>query len=134
TRAHLTRAVYEGVAYNLRWILDSMDQFYGLRPDPLRVIGGGARSQPWLQIVADVTGRRLEVVPQPQIAGAVGAAMLAAVGLGRYPSVEAVKPAIQVREVVEPQLSHQAAYAHLYAAFRQVYPALRPLYHRLNKD
>ena len=134
TRAHLARAVYEGVALNLRWILDSMDQFYGLRPDPLRVIGGGARSQPWLQIVADVTGRRLEVVPQPQMAGAVGAAMLAAVGLGRYPSVEAVKPAIRVRQVVEPQSAHRAIYADRYAAFRQVYPALRPLYHRLNKD
>ena len=132
TRAHLARAVYEGVALNLRWILDAMGQYYGLRPDPLRVIGGGARSRPWLQILADVTGRRLEVVPQPHIAGAVGAAMLAAVGLGRYPSVEAVKPAIAVGQVVAPGAERGAVYADWYAAFRQAYPALRPLYHRLN--
>ncbi|MCW5852503.1 MAG: FGGY-family carbohydrate kinase, partial [Anaerolineae bacterium] len=121
TRPHLARAVYEGVAFNLAWILDAMRQYYGRRPDPLRVIGGGARSAAWLQILADVTERRLEVVPQPQIAGAVGAAMLAAVGLGRYPSVEAVKAAIPVSGVVAPEPSQRATYAGLSAAFRQVY-------------
>ena len=62
----------------------------------------------------------------------MGAALLAAVGLGRYPSVEAVKPAIQVSRLVEPQSAHQAVYTDLYAAFRQVYPALRAIYQRLN--
>jgi sugar (pentulose or hexulose) kinase len=53
--------MYEGVAYNVRWLLDSVQDLFGFRPDPLRVIGGGAKSRPWVQIMADITGRKMEV-------------------------------------------------------------------------
>ncbi|MEW6568865.1 MAG: FGGY-family carbohydrate kinase [Chloroflexota bacterium] len=133
SREQLTRAIYEGTAFNLRWILDSMAELYGFRPGTLRVIGGGARGQPWVRIVADVTGRTLEIVPNPQDAGAVGAALIAAVGLEIYPSLEATKAVIPAGSAVAPDTAPQATYNDLYFAFKSLYPSLRPLYHRLNR-
>ncbi len=133
TRPQLVRAIYEGTAFNLRWILDSMDELYHFRPGTLRLIGGGARGQPWVRIVADVTQRTLEVVPNPQDAGAIGAALIAAVGLGIYPSIEATRAVIPAGSVVQPTSPPPAIYRDLYPAFQRLYPALRPLYHRLNR-
>lgn len=133
TREQMARAVYEGIAYNLRWILDSLDELYGMRCETMRVLGGGARGLPWLKIIADVTGRRLEVLPAPRERLAVGAALVAAIGLNIYPSFEALKPLVPVELVIEPDLSHQDTYTEMYAAYRRVYPALRDLYHDLNR-
>ncbi|RLC61075.1 MAG: hypothetical protein DRI48_11165, partial [Chloroflexi bacterium] len=70
SREHLLRAVYEGVAYNLRWMIEIVERHFGFPLPVLRVVGGGARGAPWMQIVADVTGRRVETVARPQEAGA----------------------------------------------------------------
>jgi len=134
TRAQMTRAIYEGVAYNVRWILESIDELYRFRPDPLRVIGGGAQGLPWLRIVADVTGRTLESAPNPHHASAVGAALIAAVGLGLYPSLEATKSLVPAGHVVAPDAAPRATYDELYVAYRQVYRSLRDLYHTLNRS
>jgi xylulokinase len=97
------------------------------------VIGGGAKGLPWLQIIADVTGRTLESAPNPQEAAAVGAAFIAAVGLGIYPSLEAIKPLMPAGHVVTPNPTPRATYDELYAAYRQVYRSLKGLYHTLNR-
>jgi xylulokinase len=133
TRQQMARAIYEGIAYNLRWILDSIDELYGIKCETLRVLGGGAQGLPWLKIIADVTGSKLEVLPDPRERLAVGAALVAGIGLGIYPSFEALKPLVPVEFVVEPDDSHRDTYAELYAAYRRVYPALRDLYHDLNR-
>jgi xylulokinase len=133
TRQQMARAIYEGVAYNLRWILDSIDELYGIKCKTLRVLGGGAQGLPWLRIIADVTGRRLEVLPDPRERLAVGAALVAAIGLKIYPSFEALKSLVPVGVVLEPDSSHQEIYDRQYAAYRRIYPALRDLYHDLNR-
>jgi xylulokinase len=133
TRPQMARAIYEGVAYNLRWMVESISELFGFRPDPLRVMGGGARGRPWLRIVADITGRRLETIAHPQEAAAVGAALLGAVGLGLYPSVESLKSLVQAESVIEPDASHAATYDELYRAYKEIYRSLRGLYHELNK-
>ena len=133
TRQQMARAVYEGIAFNLRWILDSIKELYGFSCETLRVLGGGARSLPWLRVIADITGRRLEVLPNPQERLAVGAALVAAVGLGLYPSLEAIKPLVLVEHVIEPDFAKRAIYERNYAAYRQVYRSLRGLYHQLNR-
>jgi xylulokinase len=132
TRAQLARAIYEGVAYNLRWILDSIQELYGFACPALRVLGGGALGQPWLRVIADVTGRRLEVLPDPRQRLAVGAALVAAVGLGLYPSFEALRPCIPLDQVIEPDPAPRSFYDRLYAAYQQAYRSLKGLYHRLN--
>ncbi|NIW44213.1 MAG: hypothetical protein GWN30_05420, partial [Gammaproteobacteria bacterium] len=110
TRQQMARAIYEGVAYNLRWILDSINELYGIKCETLRVLGGGARGIPWLQIIADVTGCRLEILPDPRERLAVGAALVAAIGLDIYPSFETLKPLVPVDKVIEPDTSHQDTY------------------------
>lgn len=133
SRQQMARAVYEGIAYNLRWILDSIDELYGIRCKTLRVLGGGARGLPWLRIISDITGCTLEVLPDPRERLAVGAALVAAIGLGIYPSFDAIKSLVPIDVVIEPDATHRETYSRLYAAYKRVYPALRGLYHDLNR-
>ena len=133
TRHHMVRAIYEGIAFNLRWILDSIDDLYGIRCRTLRVLGGGAQGLPWLRIIADITGCKLEVLPNPRERLAVGAALVAAIGMKIYPDFEAIKPLVPIEVVIEPDASHQDTYDTLYAAYRRVYPGLRDIYHDLNR-
>jgi len=132
SRAQMTRAIYEGIAYNVRWILELVSGLYGFKPDPLRVMGGGAKGLPWLKIISDVTGRTLERVAHPQETTAIGAALIAAVGLGIYPSLEATKPLVPVEQTQTPDPQSKPVYDRVYRGYRQVYRSLRELYHELN--
>jgi len=133
-REHLLRAVYEGVAYNLRWIMEVMERSFGHHQEVFRVIGGGARGAPWMQIIADVTGKRIETVPNPQEAGAVGVALIAAVGLGIYPDFEALKDVVQVTRTYEPQSDRAGVYECLFAAYKKVYRSLKSGYREINEE
>jgi xylulokinase len=134
TREHLLRAVYEGVAYNLRWMIEIVEKKFGFRLPVLRVIGGGARGAPWMQIIADVTGRRVESVAHPQEAGAVGIALTAAVGLGLYSDFEALRKVVRVEREFEPQACNAECYESLYRAYRRLYGCLRGLYRQVNEE
>jgi xylulokinase len=133
TREHLLRAVYEGVAYNLRWIIEIVENTFGFPVPTLRVIGGGARGKPWMQIIADVTGRRVETVANPQEAGAVGAALTAAVGLGLYSNFEELRKVVRVEQEFEPQAANAEVYGVLYQAYQRLYHSLRGLYREVNE-
>jgi xylulokinase len=134
TRGQMARAIYEGTAYNFRWILDLIQKKYGFECNPLRTIGGGALGLPWLEIIADVTGRTLVCAANPREASAYGAALIAAVGLGIAPSIEATKAMVPVTKTVEPDSAHREVYERLYSTFRQIYPAVKGLYHELNRS
>jgi len=133
TRQQMARAIYEGVAYNFRWILDLIANRYGFACQSLRVVGGGARGLPWLRILSDVTRRQLEKTPHDQEAAAVGAALIAAIGLGIHPTFEAVKPLVPAVQTFQPDPLTQATYEELYRAYLKVYPSLKDLYHQLNR-
>jgi xylulokinase len=133
SREHLLRAVYEGVAYNLRWMISIVEDKFGFPVPELRAIGGGARGAPWMQIIADVTGRRVKTIANPQEAGAVGAALAAGVGLGMYPDFESLRRVVRVEREFEPQFENGAVYDELYAAYRRIYRQLRGLYHDVNQ-
>ncbi len=132
SRAQMTRAIYEGTAYNLTWILDSYRDLYHLRPDPLRVLGGGASGKPWVQILADVSGRQIEVVAQREVAGAFGAALIAGVGIGLFPTIEATRAKVSIESLVQPDPERHARYQNLYRTFRDLYPSLRRVFRDLN--
>jgi len=133
-REHLLRAVYEGVAFNLRWIMEVMERSFGHRQEVFRVIGGGARGAPWMQIIADVTGKRIETVSNPLEAGAVGAALIAAIGLGIYSDFAALKDVIKVAHTFEPQSDHARVYDCLFAAYKKVYRSLKAVYREVNEE
>jgi xylulokinase len=82
--ADLIRAVMEGVAANSAWLLPYVEKFAGRELTPLRLLGGGAQSNEWCQIYADTLARDVEQVPEPMVAQLRGAALLAAVNLGRH--------------------------------------------------
>lgn len=132
TAADMTRAVYEGVAYNSRWLLGHVERFAGRRLDPLRFIGGGARSGTWCQIFSDVLERTIHQVADPLGANARGAAFLAGVALGRM-SFEDVPGRVPVARAFQPRSAHREAHAERFAAFRELHRHNRGIYARLNR-
>lgn len=123
TRAHLARAVLEGVALNLKWILDVIDRT-GVRRPGLRAIGGGTQSDLWLQILADVTGETIVPLAEPRLAGAVGAALIAAVAVGALPDVAAIHSRVRTRDPVRPDAAAMRRYDGHYRALQALAPAL----------
>ncbi len=131
TRADMIRAVLEGVAFNNRWLHDACEKFAKRRLDPIRMIGGGAQSELWCQIHADVMDRTIERVAEPLHAGLKGAALFAAMALG------AVEPD-ELRSMVEidgrfvPDRSKRDVYDTLYDEFPKLYKNQRTMFKRLN--
>jgi xylulokinase len=125
-RGALVRALLEGVAFGLRDSFELLGEL-GVRPEVGRVSGGGARSELWLRIVASVLGLPLERTLVAEGA-AYGAALLGGVAAGVFTGVEdAVERCVRPLPPVEPDVAWQAHYDELYARFRLLYPALRPL-------
>jgi xylulokinase len=124
-RAHLTRAVLEGVAYGLRDGLELMRVAGAPDPQEFRASGGGTKSPLWRQVVADILGVSLVTVGTAEGA-AFGAAVLAAVGAGWFPDVAAATDAL-VSPGETTQARSQAAYEDGYATYRALYPALREI-------
>ena len=127
-RAHLLRALLEGSAYALRDVLEAM-RGAGVEPERIVCVAGGARSELWRQIRADVTGVPVGVAADVETT-ARGAAMLAASGAGLHPSVADASAAMS-REGGEPLLpdpERQAVYERSYGLYRALYDALRPVF------
>jgi xylulokinase len=128
-RRYLTRAVLEGVAFGLRDGLDLMLGAGTAPPAQIRVSGGGTASPLWRQILADVLETEIATVSTVEGA-AFGAALLAAVGAGWYPDVDAAcQASITVSPSAEPGPS-VPAYREAHAVYRELYPALAPTFHR----
>jgi xylulokinase len=127
-RAHLARAVFEGCTFALRDLVDRLAEL-GLAGDEVRVVGGGARSPFWLQLKADVTGRIVRVVEASE-ATAVGAAMLAGVGVGHVGDLhEAAATMVSLSSAAfEPDLSVRDVYDDAYRGYRALFDAVEPTF------
>jgi xylulokinase len=124
TKWHMARAILEGIGHHLRWIFEKVE-LAGLPQKEVNVIGGGAASQIWLQILADVTNIKLRQVEGPLDACARGAAMTAAVGLGYYKDFSEVEKVIRLTGAeFTPNPKHRALYDQAYANFKSLYPPL----------
>jgi xylulokinase len=129
-RRHMTRAVLEGVAFGLRDGLDLMTEAGMIAPGQIRASGGGTASPLWRQILADVLGAEIATVNTTEGA-AYGAGLLAAVGAGWYPSVDAACTALVTATVVATPGADAMSYAQAHAIYRDLYPALAPTFRRL---
>lgn len=129
-RRHLTRAVLEGVAFGLRDGLDLMIAAGMPTPTQVRASGGGTASPLWRQVLADVLGAEVATVSTTEGA-AYGAGLLAAVGAGWYPTVEAAAGALVAATPVAAPGPDAPGYAVLHERYRELYPALAPTFHRL---
>jgi len=125
-RGHLYRAVYEGIAFGLRQVLEFFDSAGG-RADRIVAVGGGTTARLWTQIVTDVTGREQEI-PAQTIGASYGDALLAAIGTGLVPAETDWSSA---GTVLVPDQVARELYEPMYENFLSLYPATRTNVHRL---
>ncbi len=130
TRADMTQAVLEGVAFGLR---DSLEvaRSLGIALERTKICGGGARSPLWRKIIANVLNLKVDVIESEE-GPAMGGAMLAAVACGEYGSVEEIADRmVKVTDTVEPDPVLAEKYEGRYARFKEIYPACRGLFEKL---
>ncbi len=133
TRAHLTRALLEGVAFGLRDSFELMKAAGLGSIHQVRITGGGAKSALWRQIMADILGAELVTVNTSEGA-AYGAALLAATGTGAFASVEAACAATVHPTASTSPSPASDAYGELYPLYRDLYPALRPAFQAIARS
>ena len=130
-KTEMLRAVTEGVCYHLRWMLECQDKKIRTS-DPVRFVGGGALSAVTCRILADITGRVIETVGNPQNVGSAGAALTAGVGMGIIPDMESIGGLIPVTAVYRPNPELAGIYQKNYDVFRNLYKANRKNFEALN--
>ena len=132
TRDQLVRSVFEGVALNSRWLLEAVEKFAGRRLDSLAFVGGGANSDQWSQIHADVLGRQIRQVADPVLANVRGAGLLTLLALGHV-TVGDIPAMVEVRRVYEPDPATAEEYALLFGEFVTLYKQTKGIFKRLNR-
>jgi xylulokinase len=131
-REVLARAVFEGVAYNSRWLLDCVERFCRRRLDGIHMIGGGALSDVWCQIYADVLNRTIRQVKDPRQANTRGAGLVGSVALGRI-TFDEIAARVEISKNFEPNSAHRQIYDELFAEFLNIYRSNKRIYARLNR-
>jgi xylulokinase len=133
TRSHMSRAVMEGLAYNNRWTREAAETFIGRRIESFRFAGGGALSDLWAQIHADVLGVPIHQVDDPVNATVRGAALLAFVALG-YRRSEEIPGLIRFKRVFEPDATQRKMYDKMYAQYRALFNRNKKIFKALNSQ
>ncbi len=133
TQGQLIRSILEGVAYNTRWSLTYVERFVKRRLDPLNIIGGGAQSRLWCQIMADVLNRDIRRVRDPLQANGRGAAFIAAVALG-YITFADIPGLIKYEGIFSPQPEHRQVYDLLYQQFLRLYRVHKNICKTINRQ
>jgi xylulokinase len=131
TREDIIRAFLEGIAFNTRWLLPPVEKFLGRKVNSINIVGGGAQSDVWCQIFADVMNVEIKQVTDPIYANARGAAWIAAVGLGEIQFSE-IPRLVQFKGKYQPQSQHRALYDEKFEVFKQLYKQMKGIYRRLN--
>jgi xylulokinase len=132
SREHLVRAVFEGIALNTRWAMETLENLYAPVQE-LGIVGGGAKSDVWCQIMADVTNRTILQVDRPQQAGARGIALLASLALGYIPTYEDIEKYVRIKRRFVPNPVHRKLYDDRFREFKNIYRQNRKMYARLNR-
>jgi len=131
TRAHFVRAVFEGVAYNTRWMHRAVERFVKHRFETIIFVGGGATSCLWSQIHADVLGRTIRQTEQPRLANVRGAAFSAAVALGHL-AWDEIPNRVRFTDTFEPNPDNKKLYDELFTEFVNIYKNNKRAFARLN--
>jgi xylulokinase len=131
TREDIIRAFLEGVAFNTRWLLEPVQKFMGRSVEQIHIVGGGAQSDVWCQIFADVLNVEIKQVKDPIYANARGAAWIGAVGLGEI-SFSDVPRLVGFKQIYTPKTESRALYDERFSVFKQIYNQMKEIYRRLN--
>lgn len=131
-KRNMIRAMVEGICYHKRWILESSAKKVSIS-NPIRFVGGGALSYTICQILSDITGYEIETVANPQNVGAVGAAVVVGIGLGKIASFSDVKTYIPATKCFYPSSDDKEHYDRNFEVFKNLYRANKVNFHKLNK-
>lgn len=118
---------------HLRWMLETQDK-KTKTSDTIRFVGGGALNDSTSQILADCTGKKVEVVASPQNVGSVGAAVMVAVGLGVIDSTSDAGKLIKAEKSFTPNKADKPVYDKNFAAYKEIYGANKKIFKMLNAD
>jgi xylulokinase len=132
TRNHMARALLEGIAYNWCWLRESAETFSKYKFPYWRLTGGGAASDVWAQIMADVIGIPMHQEENPSHNTLLGIAFLAFNRLGMM-SLEEIPNKVRTKRIYEPNPENRAVYERMYAQFRKCTKQMKPIFHTLNK-
>jgi xylulokinase len=132
SREDIIRAVLEGVALNTRWMLNPAEKFLGRRIEALNFVGGGAKSQVWCQIFADVMNLTIRQVKDPIEVNAKGAAFIAAEALGML-KFDELPERVEIENVFTPNPANRSVYDRIFAEFVKYYSQTKEIYKRLNQ-
>ncbi|NMB62490.1 MAG: xylulose kinase [Chloroflexi bacterium] len=130
-REDIIRAFLEGIAFNTRWMLLPVERFMKRKVETISIVGGGAQSNVWCQIFADVLNVEIKQAADPICANARGAAWIAAAGLGEI-SFADIPGLVKFDHTYQPHPQNRAVYDERFAVFTDVYKHLRGIYKTLN--
>lgn len=131
-KTEMLRAVIEGVCYHLRWFFEVQDKKLKTS-EVVRFVGGGAHSRTTSQILADITGKTIVTVKDPQNVGAVGAAIIAYKGANPHISWEDLIDKIEINQTFTPNPENKAVYDKSYAVFKELYKSNKDNFAKMNK-
>ncbi|HXZ42311.1 MAG TPA: FGGY-family carbohydrate kinase [Terriglobales bacterium] len=131
SREDIIRAFLEGVALNTRWMVAPVAHFIGKPLEQITIVGGGASSDVWCQIFADVLGIPMRQIEAPIQANALGAAFIGGVGIGAL-SYDDIPALTRIRRTYIPDAGNRMIYDESFRTFQEAHRRLAPLYRRLN--
>lgn len=126
-REDIIRAFLEGIALNTRWLLSPVEKFLDRKVNHINIVGGGAQSDVWCQIFADVMNVEIRQIQQPIYANARGAAWIAAAGLGEI-AFSDIPQLLQIKQTYTPQAENRSLYDERFAVFTDIYKHMKAIY------
>ncbi len=130
-REDIIRAFLEGIALNTKWLMTPVEKFLGKKVDSINIVGGGAQSDVWCQIFADVMDVEIKQVAEPVYANARGAAWIGAVGLGEI-SFNDVPKLVKIKQAYNPNNKNRLLYDERFDTFKTIYKQMKGVYKKLN--
>jgi xylulokinase len=131
TREDIIRAFLEGIAFNTKWLMLPVEKFLGRKVGSINIVGGGAQSDVWCQIFADVMDLEIKQVADPVYANARGAAWIGAVGIGEI-KFQDVSKLVEFKKTYSPNSNLRGLYDERFAIFKSIYKQMKGVYKSLN--
>ncbi|MFX1366776.1 MAG: FGGY-family carbohydrate kinase [Promethearchaeota archaeon] len=131
TRENILRSVYEGVAFNIKWALIYIEKLVG-KSTEINCIGGGAKSEVWCQILADILERKILQMETPDLAAAKGSAIISMVGMKVLNEFSDAVPLIKVKKIFYPNIENKNIYDKLFNEYCKIYGRNRKMFMKLN--
>lgn len=130
-RTHFMRAVLEGVGLNARWLLMFVEKMIGKNFEAINYIGGGANSEVWSQIMADIFDRPIKQMNEPLMSNSRGTAILALLAMNRM-SMDSVSKVVEPKKIFEPNKANRSLYDEKFGRFVEIYTKNKPVFAKLN--